>query len=103
MGPGVLVGEWRNTLIIQLSNDVQRIVTTWLFEADLDCRRTVATFSVLEDREITTMRDCTYQPSGTSIDVLYADATEPVTFSYSLAGFSVDRLVLDGFEFTRVP
>ncbi len=101
-GPGPLVGQWLNTLILELSGDFQRIETTWVFASDGTCSRTVETFSVLEDRLRFSRRTCTYQANTRRLAVLYSDAQENVHFDFSFPEFSRDLLVIDQFRFRRI-
>jgi hypothetical protein len=99
---GPLVGEWLNTLILQLNGDFQRIETTWVFGRDGNCSRTVETFSVLEDRLRISRRSCTYQANTHQLAVLYSDAQENVHFDFSFPEFSRDLLLIDQFLFRRI-
>lgn len=101
-GGGPLVGQWLNTLILELSGDFQRIETTWVFASDGTCSRTVETFSVLEDRLRFSRRTCTYQANTRRLAVLYSDAQENVHFDFSFPEFSRDLLVIDQFRFRRI-
>ena len=99
---GPLVGQWLNTLILELSGDFQRIETTWVFGSDDTCSRTVETFSVLEDRLRFSRRSCTYQASTRRLAILYSDAQENVHFDFSFPEFSRDLLVIEQFRFRRI-
>ncbi len=101
-GSDLLIGQWRNSLLILVGADVQRIETTWKFDPDARCSRTVETFSVLEDRIRFSVRDCSYQAGVREIAVLYDDAQQPVMFDYSFPEFTEDRLVIGQFEFLRL-
>ncbi len=97
-----LVGEWLNTLIVELNGDFQRIETTWVFSSDGNCSRTVETFSVLEDRLRISRRSCTYQADTHQLAVLYSDAQENVHFDFSFPEFSRDLLLIGQFRFRRI-
>jgi hypothetical protein len=100
-GAEVLVGTWRNLTVIQVPGDVQTWTTTWRFDADGVCRQTVETESLAEGFPRVTERACSYTTSGSEITVTYVGGGA-VTFAFSFAGFSPDRLVLDGFEYERL-
>jgi hypothetical protein len=96
-----LLGTWRNVTIIQVPGDLQRWTTIWLFDAAGLCRQTVETESLAEGFPRVTERTCSYGTSSGEITIHYLEAGT-LTFDYSFAGFSPDRLVLDGFEYERV-
>ncbi len=96
-----LAGSWAATFLITLPTDIQQQTITWTFRTDGACARTVSTYSTLEDRTLTTTSTCAWAADGSSITVQYAGNTTAVTFAWSLAGFSPDRLVLDGVEYVR--
>ncbi len=100
-GATPIVGEWRNVVIVQVPGDVQTWTTTWRFDNAGTCRQTVVTESLAEGFPRTTDRACTYTTSGSDITIAYAGGGE-LTFEFSFAAFSPDRLVLDGFEYQRV-
>ena len=99
---GQLVGQWLNTLILELSGDFQRIETTWIFGDDDTCSRTVETFSVLEDRLRFSRRSCTYRTNARQLAILYSDAQETVFFDFFFPEFSRDFVVIDRFRFRRI-
>lgn len=101
-GSGPLVGRWLNTLILQVGGDYQRIETTWVFDNDHSCSRTVETFSVLEDRLRFSRRTCTYQANTPQLAVLYSDAQDNVYFDFHFPEFSRDAVVIDQFRFRRI-
>ena len=96
-----IVGQWRTVVIVQVPGDVQTWTTTWRFDGGGTCLQTVVTESLAEGFPRTTERACTYTISGFDITITYAGGGE-LTFEFSFAGFSPDRLVLDGFEYQRV-
>lgn len=96
-----LTGTWAATFLITLPTDIQRQTTTWTFRTDGSCSRTVSTYSTLEDRTLTTTSTCAWSADGATVSVQYTGNTGTVTFAWSLAGFSTDRLVLDGVEYVR--
>ena len=99
--PSPLIGDWQTAVLIQVSGDLQRWTTTWRFDASASCRQTIVTESLAEGFPRTTARSCTYRTNGSSVAVTYADGAT-LTFDYSFAGFSPDRLVLDGYEYQRL-
>lgn len=100
-GSTAIVGGWQNVIVIEVPGDVQTWTTTWRFESDGTCRQTVVTQSLAEGFPRTTDRTCAYSIGGSSITIAYTGAGV-LTFSFSFAGFSPDRLVLDGFEYQRI-
>lgn len=96
-----LTGTWTATFLITLPTDIQQQTTTWTFRADGSCARIVSTYSTLEDRTLTTTSTCVWWADGSTVSVQYTGNTGAVTFAWSLAGFSPDRLVLDGVEYVR--
>jgi hypothetical protein len=88
-------------VLIQLSGDLQRWTTTWRFDAGGTCRQTIVTQSLAEGFPRTSDRSCTFLTSESSVAITYADGAM-VTFDFSFAGFSSDRLVLDGNEYQRL-
>ena len=97
-----VAGEWLNILFIRLNADYQRVETTWIFNRDGRCSRTVETYSALEDRLFRSARGCNYQVVNFEIAVLYDDAEETVDFDFQFVSFSRDRLQIDGFVFRRI-
>jgi hypothetical protein len=88
-------------MLIQVSDDLQRWTTTWRFDADGTCRQAVVTESLAEGFPRTSERSCTYLTNESSVAIAYADGAT-ATFDFSFAGFSRDRLVLDGSEYQRL-
>ena len=101
-GAAVLVGSWRVTFIFRLPNDVQAHVTTWTFQASGACTRTVAVTSILEDLTRTTSLSCTWRTNGTDIAITFGGNAGAVSFRWSMADFSPDRLLLDGVTYDRI-
>lgn len=101
-GAAVLVGTWSATFIIRLMNDVQSQVTTWRFQSNGTCNRTVAVTSVLEGRTLTTSVPCTWFTNSTDISLTFGGNVGSVTFRWGLQDFSPDRLVLDGVTYVRL-
>jgi len=108
-GPGIsgaggdtasLAGVWLNTVLIEVPGDMQTWTTTWEFDADGACRQTVVVESLAEGFPRTTVRACTFSVSGGTVTIAFTGAGT-LTFAFSFAGFSPDRLVLDGFEYQR--
>ena len=96
----LIVGTWKAQFIIQLSNDIQRQTTIWTFGSNATCRRTVETYSVLADQTFTSQVDCTFTTGNGQVAITYQGNTSPVTFRWSLDGFS--RLELDGVVYDRI-
>jgi hypothetical protein len=96
-----VVGSWENVSVIQVPGDVQRWTTVWLFDAEGMCQQTVETESLAEGQAHVTERACTYATAAGEITIHYLGAGT-LTFDFSFADFSPDRLVLDGFEYQRL-
>jgi hypothetical protein len=99
---GALVGTWESVWVVELATDIQRITTRWHFRGIGTCSREVATFSMLADQTLVTVRRCTFRLDGTFLYVRYDDALEDVRFGYSNVNFDPRRLLLGGIEFVRV-
>ena len=95
-----LVGVWRSVVVIQVPGDLQTWTTTWRFDAAGTCHQTVITESLAEGFPRTTERACTWTASDRSVAISFVGGGT-LTFDFSFAGFSPDRLVLDGFEYQR--
>jgi hypothetical protein len=95
------VGDWQTVVLIQVSDDLQRWTTTWRFDAGGGCRQTIVTESLAKGSPRTTQQSCTYLTNVSKVTVTYADGAT-VIFEFSFAGFSPDRLVLDGYEYQRL-
>jgi hypothetical protein len=100
-GAEALIGSWRNVAVIQVPGDLQTWTTTWRFDAEGTCRQTSETESLAEGFPRTTERACSYATSGDRITISYLGGGS-VTYDFSFADFSPDRLVLDGFEYERL-
>lgn len=100
-GEASLVGVWRNVSVVQVPGDLQTWTTTWQFDEDGTCRQTVVTESLAEGFPRTTERACTWTVNGSQVTIAFLGAGT-LTFEFSFAGFSPDRLVLDGFEYQRI-
>ena len=98
----LLIGTWENIQLIAVVGDIVRVTTTWEFRADATCRHTTVRLSLAEGVPLTQARDCSYLLPGSVVRVTYDGAPESIDFDFSLANFSPDRLVLDGFEFERL-
>ena len=96
-----LVGTWRSVVVVQVPGDLQTWTTVWRFEADGSCRQTVETESLAEGFPRVTERSCSYATSVGEITIAYIGGGS-LTFRFSFADFSPDRLVLDGFEYERL-
>ncbi|MFL5516925.1 MAG: hypothetical protein ACJ8DJ_12255 [Gemmatimonadales bacterium] len=88
-------------ILIQVADDLQRWTTTWRFDAGGTCRQTIVTESVVEGFPRTSERSCTFLTRESSVAITYAGGAT-ATFEFSFAGFSPDRLVLDGSEYQRL-
>jgi len=95
-----LVGVWLTTVLIQVPGDVQTWTTTWEFDAAGTCLQTIVVESLAEGFPRTTVRACTFVATGGDVTISFVGAGT-LTFAFSFAGFSPDRLVLDGFEYQR--
>lgn len=100
--PSMLVGEWRNRLIIEMVGDFQTVTTTWRFRADRSCQQVVESFSALEGFSRTTTRDCSFVVGNFFLDVTFTDRPGSTRFDFSFTDFGATRLVLAGVEFGRV-
>ncbi len=98
---GALIGDFQTISVIPVNGNFQSTVTQWRFAADSSCRRTVRTTLLSEGIAQTTLADCTYTTSVNSVLVTFPGSPTAV-FSVSFAGFSPDRLVLDGVEYQRI-
>ncbi len=96
-----LAGTWRTTLVIEVPGDIQTWTTTWRFQPDGDCHQTLASESLLEGFPRVTERPCTFAADGFEVTVDFIGGGR-VILRYSFAGFSPDRLILDGFEYQRL-
>ncbi len=99
----LLLGKWENTMLVAADGDLQRWTTIWEFRDDASCEHTTVTESLVEGLPLTRVRLCRYGLNGATMLVTYSGATGSVAFDFAFAGFSPDRLVLDGFEFDRIP
>jgi hypothetical protein len=96
-----LVGTWRTVVVVEVPGDVQTWTTTWRFDADNSCLQTVAIESLAEGFPRVTQRPCTFTAGDFEVTIAFVGGGTLV-FEYSFAGFSPDRLVLDGFEYQRI-
>lgn len=99
-GSATLVGVWLSTILIEVPGDMQTWTTTWEFDAAGTCRQTVVVESVAEGFPRTTVRACTFVTTGGNVTISFVGGGTLV-LAFSFAGFSPDRLVLDGFEYQR--
>jgi hypothetical protein len=95
-----LVGVWLSTILIEVPGDTQTWTTTWQFDAAGTCRRTLVVESLAEGFARTTDRACTFAVTGGNVTIAFVGGGT-LSFAFSFAGFSPDRLVLDGFEYQR--
>lgn len=96
-----LVGTWRTVVLVEVPGDIQTWTTIWRFEADGTCLQTVETESAAEGLSRTTERPCTFVARDFDVSISFLGGGTLV-FEYSFAGFSPDRLILDGFEYERL-
>jgi hypothetical protein len=96
-----ILGSWRNVVVVQVPGDIQTWTTIWVFGSDGICRQTVESESLSEGLPRLTLRDCSFVASGDRIAITFVGGGT-VEFDYFFAGFSPDRLVLDGFEYERL-
>jgi len=99
-GAAALVGAWRNVVVIEVPGDLQTWTTTWRFDPDGACRQTIIIESLAEGFPRTTERACTWVATGGEVTISFVGGGT-LSFDFSFAGFSPDRLVLDGFEYQR--
>jgi hypothetical protein len=99
-GGASLIGVWLNVVVIQVPGDLQTWTTTWQFDAAGTCRRTVEIESLAEGFPRITEHACTFVATGGDVTISFVGGGTLV-FGFSFAGFSPDRLVLDGFEYQR--
>lgn len=95
------MGTWRTVVVVEVPGDLQTWTTTWRFEADGTCRLTTERESSVEGFPRVTDRTCTYVVTGAEIAVRFAGGGT-LEMEYDFAGFSPDRLVLNGFEYERL-
>jgi hypothetical protein len=95
-----LVGVWQTVAVVQVPGDLQTWTTTWQFDADGTCRQIQETESLAEGFPRTSELPCTWTTSGSQIVVTF-DGGGTLVMQFSFAGFSPDRLVLDGVEYQR--
>jgi hypothetical protein len=96
-----LVGTWRTVVVVEVPGDLQRWTTTWRFDVEGTCHQTIETESLAEGFPRTTERDCTFATNGSDVTITVNGGGQ-LTFRFSFADFSPDRLVLDGFEYQRI-
>ena len=101
-GVSPVIGTWQVVLVITVPGDIQTWTTTWRFDAAGTCHLTRTSFSLLEGFPRTTERDCRFLLSGGNVVVTYSDSNATQSLPYSFAGFSPDRLVLEGIEYRRI-
>jgi hypothetical protein len=96
-----LVGIWRTVVVLEVPGDVQAWSTTWEFEPNGTCLQTVVTQSQAEGFPRETRRPCTFVAGDFEVSISFSGGGTLV-LEYTLAGFSPDRLILDGFEYQRL-
>jgi hypothetical protein len=95
-----LAGTWEALLFFSLPDDVITTRTTWRFDADGGCSRTVTTLSAAEGVPLTSVRECTFAIGPAEIVVSYAGG-EDASFTLSLLALP-DTILLDGIAYQRV-
>ncbi|HET9295098.1 MAG TPA: hypothetical protein VFO06_12450 [Gemmatimonadales bacterium] len=98
----LVVGIWEVTIVTPLMDDILTERTVWEFGADLNCQQTIYSTLGSEGSTRVTRNYCTYQVVNFDIVVLFDDTLQEVTFPFDFAAFDPDRLILDGFEYTRI-
>jgi hypothetical protein len=96
-----LVGTWRLQLVVQVQGDMQTWTTTWRFDGDGSCHQTKVTESLAEGFPRTQERDCSFTVNSSKLNITFTGG-EMLSLEFSFAGFSPNRLVLDGFEYERI-
>jgi hypothetical protein len=96
-----LVGVWRTVVVLEVPGDVQAWSTTWEFEPNGTCLQTVVTQSQAEGFPRETRRPCTFVAGDFEVSISFSGGGTLV-LEYTFAGFSPDRLILDGFEYQRL-
>jgi hypothetical protein len=96
------VGSWRSVTVIEVPGDLQTWTTTWRFDAAGTCDQTVVTESLAEGFPRTTERSCTWSVNDGQVIIAFLGGGA-LAFDFSFVGLSPDRLVLDGFEYQRLP
>ncbi len=97
-----VTGRWQVVLVIDVPGDIQTWTTTWRFDASGACHLTKTSLSLVEGFPRTTERDCRFTLGGGSVEVTWSDNGAVDDLPYSFAGFSPDRLVLQGIEYHRI-
>ncbi|MGH7525133.1 MAG: hypothetical protein ACREMX_00355 [Gemmatimonadales bacterium] len=100
-GSAALVGTWRTVVVVEVPGDIQTWTTTWTFDDEGFCRQTIVTESLAEGTPRTTDRACSYSAGDFEVMVDFVGGGTLI-LEYRFAGFSRNRLVLDGFEYERL-
>ncbi len=100
--PSALVGTWKNVIVIQLVDDIQTWTTIWRFDRTGTCRFLQTSFSLLEGFPRTDDRSCTFRVFGAEIEATFNGTAGKVTMPYDFAGFSPNRLKLEGLIYERI-
>jgi hypothetical protein len=98
----VLVGVWKNVIVIFLDEDVQTWTTVWRFESAGACRLSRTSFSLLEGFPRTSDRDCTFTVQGNEIVAAFPATSQTMRMPWDLVGVSPDRLRLEGIIYERI-
>ena len=99
---GAIVGSWQLVTVLRLPADVQTTTVTWRFDANGICSRAIQTLSLVEGVPRVTVRACREELSGSDLLITFEGDSAANRFSVAFAGFSPDRLLLDGFEYHRI-
>jgi len=99
-----LVGSWRNVHLegTYEESNLLRVTTTWTFESDADCTRYAETYSLVEDRTYTSLRLCTWKTDARVLGILYAGASDTVSYTFEFPTTRHDTLSLSGIRFAHV-
>jgi hypothetical protein len=100
--PPALVGRWQNTLILQLIGDIQTVVTTWQFNADQTCIKTVETNSAMAGFGVIDSLPCRFVVGNFVLNVTFEGQTVVRTFGFDFPGFSTSQLLLGDIEYERI-
>jgi hypothetical protein len=87
--------------VVEVPGDLQTWTATWRFDVEGTCHQTIETESLSEGIPRTAERSCTWTANASDVTITF-DGGGQLTFGFSFADFSPDRLVLDGFEYQRI-
>jgi hypothetical protein len=95
------VGAWRTVLVVEVPGDLQTWTTIWRFEDDGTCLQRSERESLVEGFPRIRERPCTFVADASEVSVTF-EGGGVLEMAYDFAGFSPDRLVLEGFEYERL-